>query len=98
MQLDEEAELFIYYIFKKIQKNSGTLATLVNKHGMQEQRTAYKEGVYAPVVRLSSMLSPEAMERCKKAEAKMQAECEAAFRQCLKPNDSVHPTSRKKQE
>lgn len=79
MRLDEEAEMFIFDTFRQIQRNSKLLAELVNTHGTPEQKWAYKDGVYAPVVRLSSLLHGAAMDRCRQKETERLAECEKAL-------------------
>lgn len=65
MKIPEELEAIIYDTMKQMSDHSKALCDLVNKHGTDEQKQAYKEAVYAPVVRFSLVLGKDAIARHK---------------------------------
>lgn len=69
--MDELEERMIYDTIISIQNHAGRLCDVVNKHGDDEDKAAYKDGVYAPVMRLSLLLGPEAMDRGKERHAQV---------------------------
>jgi len=65
MDIPEKLEAIIYDTMKQMSDNSKLLCDLANEHGTDEQKQAYKEAVYVPVVRFSMILGKEAIERGK---------------------------------
>lgn len=65
MKIPEKLEAIIYDTMKQMSDNSQALCDLVNEHGTDEQKQAYKEAVYAPVVRFSLILGEDAIARHK---------------------------------
>ena len=59
-------EDIIYDAYVSILENSKRLCELVNKHGTDEDKKAYRNGVYATAIKLEVVLGTEGIERGKK--------------------------------
>lgn len=81
--MTEMEEGLIYDAMIAIQNHSKAIVNFINDHpdimGAKECREAYKEGVYAPCIKLQCLLSEEAMERGKQRHAKIEKECKEYF-------------------
>lgn len=61
--MTDQEEIIVYDALRSIMDNSVTLAAVVRADGSSGAAQAFKNGVYAPAVRLQILLGNEALER-----------------------------------
>ena len=83
--MTESEEALVYDAMIAILKHSKTIADFINIHtpkqtkGVKDCVKAYKEGVYAPCIKLQCLLGEEAMKRGEGRYAKMERDCKEFF-------------------
>lgn len=79
MKAEDLTETLVYDAMIAIQENSKVLCDLINRVGTDEEKQAFKRGVYAPCIKLQMLLSEEAMLRGKTRYAKIEFDAKAFF-------------------
>ena len=69
--MDELEETIVYDAMRSIMDNSKAICELVNQHGTEAQKKAYRDGVYSPAIKLQVILGTDGMERGKKRHDEM---------------------------
>ena len=81
--MTEAEEVMVYDAMIAILKHSKIIANFINTNqtieGVKECHKAYKEGVYAPCIKLQCLLGEEAMKRGEERYAKMERDCKEFF-------------------
>ena len=85
--MTEDEEILLYDAMISIQKNAGAIMALANADGTKEAHKAYKEGVYAPCIKLQTILGHEAIKRGKARHDKISKEAAAYFAKKRITND-----------
>jgi len=80
MTENEINEIIIYDALASIMDNSSILCAFINEHGTEKEKQAYKDGVYAPAIKLQCVLGSEAMERGKKRHEEIKRQAEEFFK------------------
>ena len=72
--MTEDEEILLYDPMISIQKNAGAIIALAEADGTPQARKAYKEGVYAPCIKIQTILGQEAIKRGKARHDKIATE------------------------
>lgn len=90
--MTEIEEIIIYDTMVQIQERAPILCQLLNERSTPAERDAYKRGIYAAVVRLDSLFTPEQRAAHQERHRKIKQECDAFF--AAKANGSDQPPAR----
>lgn len=77
--MTEHEEIIIYDTMIQIQEHAPVLCRLLNERSTPEERDAYSRGIYAAVVRLGSLFTPEQRAAHEERHRKLKEECDAFF-------------------
>ena len=72
-------ESVIYDAWANMREHSAALSALVNAHGGDAERKAYRDGMYSVAVKLEVLLGPDGMARGAERYARIDAEAAAFF-------------------
>lgn len=74
-------QIIVFDTMKSIQQHAPVLCKLLNERATPAERDAYKSGVYASVIRLSSLFKPGEIQVHEERHRKIQEELDAYFAQ-----------------
>lgn len=77
--MTETEEIIIYDTMVQIQERAPILCQMLNERSTPAEREAYKRGIYAAVVRLGSLFTPERRASHEERHRKAREECDAFF-------------------
>lgn len=77
--MTEIEEIIIYDTMVQIQERSPALVALLQERSTPQDVAAYKSGIYAAVVRLGSLFTPEQRRTHEERHRKIKEECDAFF-------------------
>ena len=86
--MTETEEILLYDAMVSIQKNAGKIMALANADGTSAARKAYKEGIYAPCIKIQMLLGHEAIERGKARHDKAATELASYRKSGVRPRPS----------
>jgi hypothetical protein len=86
--MTESEQIIIYDTMVSIQERAPTIVAILNERSTPQERDAYKRGVYAAVVRLSGLFTPEELAAHKARHEQMRKDCDAFF--ASKSNEQSH--------
>ena len=61
--MDETEKIIIYDAYSLIMENSELIASLIEEHGTDEHKKAYKNGIYRPAIKLQILLGNEGLKK-----------------------------------
>jgi len=88
--MDELQENIIYDAMQSIMDNAKAILDLVNIYGTDEDKKAYRAGVYAPAIKLQVVLGQEGMARGKARYDEIYERIRAYVARGSSPNSVIH--------
>lgn len=77
--MSEDEQIIVYDTMISIKECAPTLVKLLNERSTPSERTAFKRGIYAAVVRLGSLFNADQMDKHSERHRKSREACDAFF-------------------